>query len=80
MMLEGAGHRVTETASGRRPGDLMGLAELSGLVPLVSLVLRRLGRPRCADRAAVRLRGHDRSRRRSSPPARRWCARPPART
>ena len=39
MMLEGAGHRVTETAAGRRPGDLMGLAELSGLVPLVGLVL-----------------------------------------
>ena len=38
LVLEGAGHRVTETASGRRPGDLMGLAELSGLVPLVSLV------------------------------------------
>ncbi len=39
MMLEGAGHRVTETAGGRRPGDLMGLAELSGIVPMVSLVL-----------------------------------------
>jgi acetyl-CoA carboxylase carboxyltransferase component len=39
MCLEGAGHRVTETASGRRPGDLMGLAELSGVVPMVSLVL-----------------------------------------
>lgn len=39
MMMEGAGHRVTETAAGRRPGDLMGLAELSGVVPLVSLVL-----------------------------------------
>jgi acetyl-CoA carboxylase carboxyltransferase component len=39
LMLEGAGHRVTETAAGRRPGDLMGLAELSGIVPLVSLVL-----------------------------------------
>jgi acetyl-CoA carboxylase carboxyltransferase component len=39
MMLEGAGHRVTETAAGRRPGDLMGLAELSGVVPMVSLVL-----------------------------------------
>lgn len=38
MVLEGAGHRVTEAAVGRRPGDLMGLAELSGLVPLVSLV------------------------------------------
>jgi acetyl-CoA carboxylase carboxyltransferase component len=39
MMLEGAGHRVTETAAGRRPGDLMGLAELSGVVPTVCLVL-----------------------------------------
>lgn len=39
MMLEGAGHRVTETSAGRRPGDLMGLAELSGVVPIVSLVL-----------------------------------------
>jgi acetyl-CoA carboxylase carboxyltransferase component len=39
MLLEGAGHRVTETASGRRPGDLMGLAELSGVVPMVCLVL-----------------------------------------
>jgi methylmalonyl-CoA decarboxylase subunit alpha len=39
MMLEGAGHRVTDSASGRRPGDLMGLAELSGTVPIVCLVL-----------------------------------------
>ncbi len=39
MMLEGAGHRVTESASGRRPGDLMGLAELSGTVPMIALVL-----------------------------------------
>jgi methylmalonyl-CoA decarboxylase subunit alpha len=39
MMLEGAGHRVTETASGRRPGDLMGLADLSGVVPMVCLVM-----------------------------------------
>jgi acetyl-CoA carboxylase carboxyltransferase component len=39
MLLEGAGHRVTESASGRRPGDLGGLAELSGTVPMVSLVL-----------------------------------------
>src|SRR5580692_8578256 len=39
MMLEGAGHRVAETAAGRRPGDLMGLVELSGVVPMVSLVL-----------------------------------------
>ena len=39
MMLEGAGHRVTNEAAGRRPGDLMGLAELSGTVPMVCLVL-----------------------------------------
>lgn len=39
MMLEGAGHRVTDSSGGRRPGDLMGLAELSGVVPLVCLVL-----------------------------------------
>ncbi len=39
MLLEGAGHRVTEAVVGRRPGDLMGLAELSGVVPLVCLVL-----------------------------------------
>jgi methylmalonyl-CoA decarboxylase subunit alpha len=39
MMLEGAGHRVTDSATGRRPGDLMGLAELSGVVPIVCLVL-----------------------------------------
>jgi acetyl-CoA carboxylase carboxyltransferase component len=39
MMLEGAGHRVTDTFGGRRPGDLMGLAELSGVVPMVCLVL-----------------------------------------
>ncbi len=39
MMLEGAGHRVTDSAAGRRPGDLMGLAELSGTVPIICLVL-----------------------------------------
>ncbi len=39
MLLEGAGHRVAESAAGRRPGDLMGLAELSGVVPMVCLVL-----------------------------------------
>jgi acetyl-CoA carboxylase carboxyltransferase component len=39
MMLEGAGHRVTESATGRRPGDLLGLAELSGTVPIVCLVM-----------------------------------------
>jgi acetyl-CoA carboxylase carboxyltransferase component len=35
---KGAGHRVVETVTGRQPGDLMGLAKLSGRVPLVSLV------------------------------------------
>ena len=39
MMLEGAGHRVSDSAAGRRPGDLMGLAELSGIVPMVCLVM-----------------------------------------
>ncbi len=38
MMLEDAGHRVNETANGRRPGDFMSLAELSRRVPLVNLV------------------------------------------
>ena len=39
MMLEGAGHRVTEGSTGRRPNDLQSLAELSGIVPLVCLVM-----------------------------------------
>jgi methylmalonyl-CoA decarboxylase subunit alpha len=39
MMLEGAGHRVTDSGGGRRPGDLMGMVELSGRVPMVCLVL-----------------------------------------
>ncbi len=39
MMLEGAGHRVTEGSVGRRPNDLMALAELSGIVPMVCLVM-----------------------------------------
>ncbi len=39
MMLEGAGHRVSDSSGGRRPGDLMGLAELSGVAPIVCLVL-----------------------------------------
>ncbi|GAA0247742.1 acyl-CoA carboxylase subunit beta [Cryptosporangium japonicum] len=39
-LVEGAGHRVTDTGRpGRRPGDLGGLADLSGVVPLVCLVL-----------------------------------------
>jgi acetyl-CoA carboxylase carboxyltransferase component len=39
MMLEGAGHRLTETSSGRSPNDLLALADLSGHVPMVCLVL-----------------------------------------
>jgi acetyl-CoA carboxylase carboxyltransferase component len=39
FMLEGAGHRLTNAPAGRRPNDLQALAELSGLVPMVCLVL-----------------------------------------
>lgn len=39
MLLEGAGHRLTNPPAGRRPNDLQGLADLSGLVPIVCLVL-----------------------------------------
>jgi acetyl-CoA carboxylase carboxyltransferase component len=39
FMLEGAGHRLTNSHQGRRPNDLQALAELSGLVPMVSLVM-----------------------------------------
>lgn len=41
MMLEGAGHRLTETESGigRAPNDLLAMADLSGHVPMVCLVL-----------------------------------------
>jgi acetyl-CoA carboxylase carboxyltransferase component len=39
FMLEGAGHRLTNRPSGRKPNDLQALAELSGLVPMVCLVL-----------------------------------------
>lgn len=39
FMLEGAGHRLTNTHAGRRPNDLQGLAELSGQVPIVCLVM-----------------------------------------
>jgi acetyl-CoA carboxylase carboxyltransferase component len=39
IMLEGAAHRVTESATGRRPGDLLGLADLSGSVSTVCLVM-----------------------------------------
>lgn len=39
FMLEGAGHRVVNAPAGRRPNDLQALADLSGLVPMVCLVL-----------------------------------------
>jgi len=39
LLLDGAGHRMTGEAAGRRPNDLQGLADLKGRVPLVTLVL-----------------------------------------
>lgn len=39
FMLEGAGHRLTNAHSNPAPNDLQGLAALSGLVPMVCLVL-----------------------------------------
>ena len=39
FMLEGAGHRLTNEHSTPAPNDLQGLAELSGLVPMVCLVM-----------------------------------------
>lgn len=39
LMLEGSGHRLTNKHAGRSPNDLQGLAELSGMVPMVCLVL-----------------------------------------
>jgi len=40
FMLDGAGHRLTDTGGGGRiPNDLLALADLSGEVPMVCLVL-----------------------------------------
>lgn len=39
FMLEGAGHRLTNAHANPAPNDLQGLASLSGLVPMVCLVL-----------------------------------------
>lgn len=39
IMLEGAGHRLNNSHATPAPNDLQGLAELSGLVPVVTLVL-----------------------------------------
>ena len=38
-MLDGAGHRLTDTGGGRAPNDLLALADLGGHVPMVCLVL-----------------------------------------
>ena len=40
MMLDGAGHRLTDTGgSMRAPGDLLALADLGGHVPMICLVM-----------------------------------------
>lgn len=39
MMLEGAGHRLTDTGASRAPNDLLALADLGGQVPMVCLVM-----------------------------------------
>lgn len=38
-MLDGAGHRLTDTGGGRAPNDLLAMADLSGHVPVVCLIL-----------------------------------------
>lgn len=38
-MLDGAGHRLTNTGGSRSPGDLQAYADLGGQVPMVCLVL-----------------------------------------
>ena len=62
MMLEGAGHRVTDSVVGTPPGrpDGPGRAVRHRADGLPGA--RRVGRARRADRAAVRLRGDDRVR------------------
>jgi len=39
MMLEGAGHRLTDVGGGRGPNDLLAMADLSGQVPMVCIVM-----------------------------------------
>ncbi len=39
MMLEGAGHRMTDTGGGRAPQDLAAMADLKGHVPMVCMVM-----------------------------------------
>jgi acetyl-CoA carboxylase carboxyltransferase component len=38
-MLDGAGHRLTDSGGGRAPNDLLAMADLAGHVPMVCLVL-----------------------------------------
>lgn len=38
-ILDGAGHRLTNTGGGRAPNDLLAMADLAGHVPMVCLVL-----------------------------------------
>ncbi len=38
-ILDGAGHRLTDTGGGRAPNDLLAMADLSGQVPMVCLIL-----------------------------------------
>ena len=39
MMLEGAGHRLTDTGGSRAPNDLLALGDLGGKVPMVCLIM-----------------------------------------
>ncbi len=39
MMLDGAGHRLTDTGGSRAPNDLLALADLGGHVPMICLVM-----------------------------------------
>ena len=38
-MLEGAGHRLTDTGQGRAPNDLLAYADLGGQVPMVCIIM-----------------------------------------
>ena len=38
-MLDGAGHRLTDTGGGRAPNDLLAMADLAGHVPVVCMIM-----------------------------------------
>ena len=61
FMLDGAGHRLTNRHSGRKPNDLQTLAALSGLVPIVTLVLGPAAGHSALCGAARRLQRDDRA-------------------